>query len=445
MNDAYQLSRSQQLGWAAGSMATAIMLGALTSYALFYMTNYLGVGALLAGQLIGLSKFYDFLTDPLVGQWSDRTRSRWGRRRPYLLIAAFVCPLALALLFLVPAFAVAWQIIAWLAAILLLYATGFTLFNVPYLAMAAEMTTRPDERTLIMAQRIFFSTLGILIISSVGPQLIKSFGGGQEGYLRMSWIMAGIVFAGMCVTFAATRGTATVPPSPRESYGLRKQFAFLGANRPFRYYVLAKIFMFLSQSSVQGSMLFFAYYVLASDEMILAAFGIGYTVGSVLTLPGWNWLISRRIGKRNAFMISALGLSVVFMTWLLAAPGEPLALLYARFILLGVFSAGSQVSASAMLPDIMEYDRRRSGVNQEGLYAAAFSMVEKIANTIGPVLVGSLLGLTGFIASKGGVRPEQPAAAITAIQMAVSVIPFGLTIIAAWCISRYDLADEQGD
>ncbi len=138
-------------------------------------------------------------------------------------------------------------------------------------------------------------------------------------------------------------------------------------------------------------------------------------------------------------MLSAIGLGAIFMTWLLAAPGEPLALLYARFLMLGVFSAGSQVSASAMLPDIMEYDRRRTGVSQEGMYAAAFSVVEKIANTIGPVVVGSMLGLTGFIASKGDIRPDQPAGAIVAIQLCVSAIPFALTLAAAWCISRYDL------
>ena len=437
-----QLGRSQQLGWAAGSLATAIMLGALTSYVLFYMTNYLGIGAILAGQLIGWSKFYDLLTDPVVGNLSDRTESGWGRRRPFLLVGALLCPLAIALLFFVPEFASQTGTVIWIAAVLLLYATGFTFFNVPYLAMPAEMTTSPNERTLLMAQRIFFSTLGVLVISTLGPQLIRVFGGGEIGYLRMSWVMAMLVFAVMLIAFVATRSAPTLPPSPRESYVLAKQGKLLWANRPFRFYMLAKIFMFLSQSSVQGSLLFFAFYVLGSDEMILAAFGIGYAVGSVVTLPGWNWLISHRIGKRNAFMISAVGLGAVFLTWLLAGPDEPTAFLYVRFLLLGVFSAGSQVAASAMLPDIMEYDRQRTGISQEGLYAAAFSVVEKVANTIGPVLVGTLLGLTGFIASKGGVRPEQPEAAIVAIQLAVSVIPFGLTVMAAWSISKYDLGQS---
>ena len=424
-------------------MATAIMLGALTSYALFYMTNYLGISVVVAGYLIGFSKFFDFLTDPIVGQLSDRTHSSWGRRRPFLAIGAALCPIALAGLFFVPEFTSEAMTIIWLGVLLLIYATGFTFFNVPYLAMPAEMTTNADERTLLMAQRIFFSTLGILVISTLGPQLIERWGGGETGYVRMSWLMAAAVFLVMSLTCYATRNVANLPPSSRESYEFKKQWVFLSRNRPFRFYLLAKIFMFLSQSSVQGSLLFFAFYVLGNDEMILAAFGLGYTVGSVITLPIWNWLITHRLGKPIAFMISAIGLGLVFLTWLLAGPEEPTAFLYLRFLLLGVFSAGSQVSASAMLPDIMEYDRKQSGVSQEGLYAAAFSIVEKIANTLGPVLIGTLLGLTGFIASKGDVRPEQPAAAITAIQMAVSVVPFCLTVIAAWCISKYDLGETE--
>ena len=178
-----------------------------------------------------------------------------------------------------------------------------------------------------------------------------------------------------------------------------------------------------------------------SDESILAAFGIGYTVGSVTTLPVWNWLITKHIGKRKAFLISALGLGLIFLTWTLASHGEPSWLLYVRFLGLGVFSAGSQVAASAMLPDIMEYDRKITGVSQEGMYAAAFSIVEKVANTIGPVFIGALLGISGFIASEGGVRPDQPAEALLAIKLCVSVIPFFCTVIAAWCISQYELRE----
>jgi GPH family glycoside/pentoside/hexuronide:cation symporter len=438
-----QLSRSQQLGWAAGSLGTAVMLGVLTSYALFYMTTYLGIGILLAGQLIGLSKFFDLVTDPVMGQISDRTRSPSGRRRPYLLAGAIGCPVSIVLLFLLPDSGNELLLVSWLGVVLLLFAISFTLFNVPYLAMPAEMTTIPDERTLIMTQRIFFSTIGVLVVSTLGPQLINRLGGGAEGYIRMSWVMAGVVFAAMLLAHQATRHAKSLPASPQQTYQWRRQLQLIGRNRPFRFYLFAKIFMFMSQSAVQGSMLFFAFYVLERDESVLAAFGIGYTLGSVVSLPLWNAVISRAIGKRNAFRIAALGLGVVFLSWIVAGSETSTISLYVRFLLLGIFSAGSMIAGSAMLPDIMEYDRRQTGIHQEGLYAAAFSVVEKVANTVGPIIVGVLLGLTGFISSRDGELAAQPDAAILAIKVTVSIVPFVFALGAACLISFYDLADDD--
>jgi len=437
-DQAPELSRGQQLGWAAGSLGTAIMLGALTSFGLYYMTTYLGIGALLAGQLLGLSKLYGLVADPIAGLASDRTASARGRRRPWLLAGALGCPLALVLLFLDPQWATA-SAALYVGVVMLLFATAFSVFNVPYLAMAAEMTRSPGERTLLMSQRVFFSTLGSLAITVLAPYLIRRAGGGTAAYGDMALVMAGIVLAAMLTAYALTRRTRTVPPSPAGSYGIGRQLAAIGGNRAFRAYLLAKVLLFLSQSFVQGTLLLYARYVMGRDESLLAMFGIGYTAGSLAALPLWNAALRRRIGKRQGFRIAALGLALGFLSWLAAGPGEPAALLYARFIWLGVFSAGSIVSGAAMLPDLMEDDRRRTGIHQEGLYSAAFSMVEKAANTIGPMLTGMLLGAAGFIATRGGELAAQPDLALTAIRLGVSVVPCLLALAAAWIIGGYTL------
>jgi GPH family glycoside/pentoside/hexuronide:cation symporter len=445
MHDAPELSRGQQLGWAAGSLGTAVMLGALTSFGLYFFTTYLGIGALVAGQLLGLSKLYGLLADPAAGVASDRTVSRLGRRRPWLLAGALACPLGLLLLFrdpqqlaLGPGAAVPYA-----AAAVLLFATAFSVFNVPYLSMAAEMTTSPRERTLLMSQRVFFSTLGSLAITVLGPWLVARLGGGTAAYAGMGAAMAAIVLAAMLTTFFATRATRCVPPSPAGSYGLRRQLAAILGYSPFRAYMLAKVALFLAQSFVQGTLLLYARYVMGRDEQLLAIFGVGYTAGSLLALPLWNAALRWRLAKRDGFRLAALGLALGFLSWLLAGPGEPLAALYARFAWLGVCSAGSIVAGAAMLPDLMEDDRRRTGIHQEGLYAAAFSMVEKAANTLGPVLTGLLLGAAGFVATRGGELAAQPEAALAAIRLGVSVVPCALALLAAWIIGGYRLDTES--
>ena len=187
----------------------------------------------------------------------ERKQTDPERKAIKFLILWFVCPLSIVLLFLAPEFDSEGGIIAYLTFALLLLATGYTLFSVPYLTMPAEITTNHRERTVIMSQRIFFSTIGQLLITTLAPVLIRNYGGGIQGYTRMSWVMAAVIFVVITITFWSTRHTQFLPPSRRDDYGLRRQLAAIWQNRPFRFYMVAKICMFVSQTSVQGTLLFF--------------------------------------------------------------------------------------------------------------------------------------------------------------------------------------------
>jgi GPH family glycoside/pentoside/hexuronide:cation symporter len=439
----YQLKLREQLGWAMGSMGTGVMIGALTGYGLYYMTNYLGIAAGLAGSLIGLSKFYDMISDPVMGQISDRTESKWGRRRPYLLVGTIACPLMLLLLFHMPVFESGSLTITVLFLVLVLYATAFTSFNVPYFAMPAEMTSNYHERTVIMSQRVFFSTMSVVSVSVLGPFVIEAFGGGVAGYKGMSWVLAFLVFIGMGTTFLFTKNVAFTLRSERSDYRVRNQVKLILNNKPFCTFIAAKSMIFIGSASAQGTLLFMGQFVLGRGEMILVGFGIGYTLGVMFSLPIWTRLIAKVLGKRDAFRIASIGLGLTMLTWWMATPDESLVIFYSRFFLMGIFSAGGLVAGSAMLPDMMEYDRHRSGVNQEGLYAATFSLIEKIAYTAGPAMLGLLLSAGGFISVQKGQFVDQPDSAITAIRIAVSIIPAVLSIIGGLLIGFYDLDEAK--
>ena len=439
----YQLKLREQLGWAMGSMGTGVMIGALTGYGLYYMTNYLGIAAGLAGSLIGLSKFYDMISDPVMGQISDRTQSKWGRRRPYLLVGTIACPLTLLLLFHLPVFESGSLTITVLFLVLVLYATAFTSFNVPYFAMPAEMTSNYHERTVIMSQRVFFSTMSVVSVSVLGPFVIEAFGGGVAGYKGMSWVLAFLVFIGMGTTFLLTKNVAFTLRSERSDYRVRNQVKLILNNKPFCTFIVAKSMIFIGSASAQGTLLFMGQFVLGRGEMILVGFGIGYTLGVMFSLPIWTRLIAKVLGKRNAFRIASIGLGLTMLTWWMATPDESLVIFYSRFFLMGIFSAGGLVAGSAMLPDMMEYDRHRSGVSQEGLYAATFSLIEKIAYTAGPAMLGILLSAGGFISVQKGQFVDQPDSAITAIRVAVSIIPAVLSIIGGLLIGFYDLDEAK--
>jgi GPH family glycoside/pentoside/hexuronide:cation symporter len=442
-----ELTRTQQLGWSTGAIGTGIMISAVSNYTLFIMTTLMGVGAATAGLLIGLSKAFDVLIDPIIGRVSDRTDSKWGRRRPFLLAGAAIAPLAYIALFNAPAVTTESVAVIYVGVVLVFIALGNSLFMVPYMAMAAEMTGNYNERTVLMSQRVFFNTIALLLTTVMLPHLIKRFGGGATGYQMASFVMAALVLWFFLQTFWLTRRTRFIPKTPDDAYTLRDQLKFITTNKSFAVFIAAKICSFLAQSFLQGTLLLYALYVLGRDERFLAPFGTGYTLGSLIALPFWAWAMTRIISKRTAYIISILGLGLVFLTWLLASPAEPTWVAFIRFFVVGVFSAGSMTSGTAMLPDIMELDRRKSGVGQEGLYAAAYTLVENVGSTIGPVILGVTLSLTGFVSTKAGgpgaqALVEQPPGALMALTLCVSVVPAAFSIIGALLMRGYTVETD---
>lgn len=179
-----RLTFGQKLGWATGAHGTSTMTGVLATYLLNYMTDVLGIAAFLAGSIIFAARMYDLVTDPLMGYISDRTQSRWGRRRPHLLLGAIVCFIAFVALFNVPDITGEIGMAAYATFLLILFTTAYTIFNVPYLAMPAEMTDSYNERTSMMGYRVVFFTTANLGLFLGGALLIRTYGP-EQGYSLM--------------------------------------------------------------------------------------------------------------------------------------------------------------------------------------------------------------------------------------------------------------------
>ena len=160
---------SLRAGWGVGALGVALLFNTYSTLLLFYLTNIAGVAAGVAGTLLAIAKAYDWATDVPMGILSDRTRSRFGRRRPWLLLGAFVCGGAFVMLFSTPAEASDTLKAAYVLGALILFNTGYTLFNVPHLSMPAEMSASYDERTAIMSFRAVAIVLGTFIVGGFAP------------------------------------------------------------------------------------------------------------------------------------------------------------------------------------------------------------------------------------------------------------------------------------
>jgi glycoside/pentoside/hexuronide:cation symporter, GPH family len=429
------------VGWGSGTLAVAALFNVVNVLLLRYLVDFVGIGAVLAGSLIGLSKIYDALIDPLVGVASDRTRSRLGRRRPYLLAGGLLLALSVLLLFNVPASLGLEAKVGFIVMALLLYATGYAVFSVPYMAMPAEMTTDYHERSRLISYRIYAVVIASVIASFLGPVLIARGGGGQAGHTTMSLFLAALAFAAALFCSRATAG-APFHFQTEVRIGFACKLKLMIDNRPFMLLLGIKLAQLTVLAVTQASMPFLFKRVLGLSDTMLGLYFM--TFYGVMILSQGFWVRgARRFGKREAFIVVTLIYGLTYASWYYVMPGEPLAILFLRAVVLGVTGGGVLLLGQSLLPDTMEWDYRRTGLRREGMLSAVYTLVEKLAYALGAAITGIVLGRTGYVQGAGSATVVQPPSAIEAIYILASFAPMGLLMLSCVLLRFYSLSEEM--
>ncbi len=429
-------------GWSLGTIGMSALLNTQTAMLQYYLTSVIGIAPALAGTLIFASKMYDGVTDPVMGVISDRTRSRWGRRRPWMLAGGLLCAMAVVGMFSIPVLD-GWMLNAWILGVLIVAATAYTMFNVPYLSMPAEMVDEPYERSKLMSYRVAWISLGSLIGLSVAPWLVATgrdeFGYSEvDAYRFMGWGVAALILLATCACVWATRhARSTTRTSKRMPF--KEQLRFLAGNRPFLLLLGIKYLGLFSLFASAGIVVFFVKHVMLQSEAILIWYGVAHLVGLLGAIPLWV-LISKRLSKPHTLAISAAIYAVFHLTYFFSGPEEPLLIFYGRVLLISMGSAGMLLMGQSLLPDIMEMDYRKTGLRREGIYAGLYSFIEKFAAATAPLLIGFTLGGLAF----DRTLDVQPESAVTAIVLLIAVVPAvanALKIVLALFL-KIDLPDD---
>jgi GPH family glycoside/pentoside/hexuronide:cation symporter len=440
-----QISFGLLAGWSVGTVGTVTLLYVVNYSFMFYMTNLLGIGAALAGALIFSIRIYDMFADPLMGVVSDHTTSRMGRRRPWMLAGAFVCATGAVLLFNAPGSLInagSSAVAGWALLCLLLYFTGYTMFNVPYMAMPAEMSDSFQVRTRLLSARVFWVSVSSLLGTAVTPLLIQSYGATQSGYGKTAAIMACISLVAMLITVFST-GSARATDRVPAKMSLAQQVRLALTNQPFMVLIGCKFLLLLSMSSLTASLFYFVIYVLKRDLTTVAQIGLAQTLGMLISLPFWMWL-GRRWEKQSVFMLAAGLDALCLAAYGFAGPAEPVWVLFLRAGGVGFFAGGALLMGQAMLPDTMEYDYRRTGLRREGTFSGLYSVVEKAGFAIGPLVLGVILSLFGYVAVKAGTAPvEQTPATIRSLYLGAAVVPALATALCVPLLRAYSLTEAR--
>ncbi|MFD8731909.1 MULTISPECIES: MFS transporter [unclassified Streptomyces] len=426
------LPRRVRIGYGLGSLCTGTFATVPGLILLYYLTNVLAVSPALAGAAVFLPKAWDVLINPLVGAVSDRSRLRGGPRRPFLLIGACTLPPLFALIFAAPPLR-GMAAAAYVAALFLLAATAYAVFQVPYVTMPAEITEDPAERRRVLSWRVGFLGAAILLSGALAPAIAHADGGTPASYRLMGIAVAVLLAAGMFGAWFATRWAPAVARSTAEP-SLRAQLAVARTNRPFLFLAGMWFLQALAVGVMLAGVQYFATYTLGSPGAVTPLFAC--LIGPlVLVMPVWTRLARLRGAKYAqgcATLLYVAGAAALALTGQVGS-----ALGYAAVAVIGIAYAGLQLLPLTLLADTLAADTARTGKRRAATFTGLWTAAETLAFALGAGVFALVLALTGFRSSDADHEVAQPAAALTGITAGMSLLPALLAAASLWLLHRY--------
>lgn len=410
-----ELRAATLLLYAAGSLGTGLYSSVPGLLLLYFMTSVLAIEPVIAGACLFFPKFCDVLLDPLIGVASDHTRSRWGRRRPWLLAGAFAMPLAFALLFAVPSLGNVTLELGYVALLFFLSAVANSVFAIPYISMQAEATDHAPSRTRLVSFRLAFALAGNLLGAVAAPLLVEALGGGRFGYAGMGAALGSVCFVAMLLSVQASR-FLPVTHASQVGFDLGRELRALSANRPFRVLASLYLLQLLGIGAFTAATPYFVVHVLGASGSTTGLLFLVLIAVAIVLMPAWSMVVNR-IGQARAYQLAVLLYAAGILSVLAVPHG---ALPIASLVVAGAGLAGLQLLPFSMLADLIHRDTSQSGEGREGLYTGIWMALEKVGLALGPLITGALLSATGFVPGDAAVQGE---AARTGIAFGFAVLP----------------------
>lgn len=409
-----KLSIKEKIGYGLGDTASHFVWDMVGFWILIFYTDTFGISAAAAGTIMLIARFWDMFSDPLMGIIADRTQTRWGKFRPYLLWMALPYSVLAVLTFSTPDLGATGKVV-YAGATYLLLMTVFTAINLPYSSLGAVMTSNSYERAGLNSYRFIFAFAGQLIVTGSALYLANYFGGGNmaQGYKYTLILFAIISFVLFMITFKTTR-ERVAPPKTQEK-NLKEDIKNLFRNRPWVILFFVGIISFVMFALQNLSIAYyFKYYV--GKEQSVQLFNIIGTVALMAGIP-FSKPLSKRFGKRNVYMASSLISGLFFILLYIPGSGNVYAI-YTLNILAKFTYAPAVPLLWTMLADTADYSEWKYHRRSTGLVFSAATFAQKAGWGIGGALAGWLLALFRFTPNI-----EQTATSLNGIKLMISVFP----------------------
>ncbi len=410
-------------------------------YAIF-LTDVVGLDPRLASIAALIGIIWDAVNDPLVGILTDRMRSRWGRRRPFLLFFAIPFGASFLLLWWAPPWHNQIALAVTVTLAFMISDTFETLCGVPFSSLLPELSPDYDERTTLTSFRIFFNLIASLVTAVAAPAIIDAaLSAGltqQQGYLIVAGIFGGLAAIPFLLIFAVVRERYGALDRPQEITTFRQTVKTAWANIPFRLATIIYMLNWITFDLVALLLPFYLLYWIARGNMLASVSLLGITmplesavfalllVTAISVLPFWLWL-SNRLGKHTAYIIGMVFWAAVQIGIFMVQPGQITLVLWMAF-LAGLSVSAAHVLPDAMFPDVIEWDELRTGRRQEGIYYGIKNFIRKLTGALAIFLALQVLGWFGYKTPPEGMLIfNQSPITLTAIRLLIG--PFGAILL----------------
>lgn len=434
-DDPHRLRFTERAAFASGDVASCLFFSSFSQFLMFFYTDVFGISAATVGTMFLITRLWDTANDPMMGLIADRTRSRHGKFRPWLLWGLPALMVSSILTFTTPDLGATGKII-WAYATYTAAGMAYTAVNVPYSALMGVMSAHSEERTILASFRFFGAYAGSMVVQQTMLWLVVVLGQGNEplGYQLTMVVYSLLAAALFYFTFAGTK--ERLHPPVFEHRSLRQDLRDLITNGPWLAMSLLAILTLVGNSIRNGAILYyFKYYM--GDQALASAFLVAGTAASFAGVAGTKYVTQLFGEKRRAFMVLALLNGLLMAALYFIHPGDRV-LLFTLQVVTSLVSAPMMPLTWAMFADTADYAECRTGRRTTGLIFSAGTASQKFGWTIGGAIAGWLLEWYGFRANV-----EQAPATLGGIVLLMSLIPGAVAVLTAACTIFYRIDGQM--
>lgn len=438
-----KLSFGTKLGYGVCDLGGSLHFTVIAFWLLIYLTDTVGIAAGLAGVVVMVGRIWDAVTDPIIGYMSDRTKTRWGRRRPYIFFGSIPMFLAMVILFTNPGVFAGgeWNpqdhqvfLVIWGVAAFCLLETFFTVVNIPYSSLTPDLTPDFHERSSLNGFRFVFAVIGTLFTAGLALPIVQALPTEDLGFSVMGIFFGVIMMTVAMITFFSVKEPETPRALPKE--GFFKTYLSVFKNKPYVIILLTHAVHVTAITVISGILPYYFKYVLGDEHKTTIGLVI-LLVTAMLFIPV-SVFLSKRVGKKPVYITGMVIIAITSMILFFFGHTLGLTFVFVLMFIDGVGLGFIYAMPWAIMPDTVEYGYLKTGERTEGAFYGIWTFILKLGQAMAIGLMGWILSASGYVADIA-----QADSAIFGIRAIAGPVGAVIFLLAVLVVAFYPINEKK--